>query len=74
MPNRVVVVDGKSMADMTAASTLRKASCPPLHDIPRTEAHMIALARFAMHSCCPYKGEAACFSIPAGGSRFVDAV
>ena len=35
---------------------------------------MIALARFAMHSCCPYKGEASCFSISAGGSRFVDAV
>ena len=51
------------MADMTAASTLRKASCPPLHYIPRTEAHMIALARFAMHSCCPYEGEASCFSI-----------
>lgn len=73
--NRVVVmVDGKSIADTTAALTLREASYPPVHYIPRTDVDMTALARSATQSYCPYKGEAFYFSIPAGGDRSVDAV
>ena len=35
---------------------------------------MAALIRSDMASYCPYKGDAAYFSVPAGGVRSVDAV
>jgi uncharacterized protein (DUF427 family) len=35
---------------------------------------MTSLARSATKTYCPYKGEAAYFSIPPGGERSVDAI
>jgi uncharacterized protein (DUF427 family) len=74
-PKRVVVtVAGRVVADTTQALTLREASYPPVQYIPRADVDMALLERTAHASYCPYKGEAAYFSIPAGGERAVNAV
>ena len=76
-PNRnrvVVTLAGKVIADTRAALTLREASYPPVQYIPRADVDMAALARSETRTWCPYKGEAAYFSIPAGGNRSVDAI
>ncbi len=73
--NRVIVtLNGRVIADTRAALTLREARYPPVHYIPREHVDMTALARSATKSYCPYKGEAAYFSIPSGGERSIDAI
>jgi uncharacterized protein (DUF427 family) len=73
--NRVIVTwNGQVIADTRAALTLREAHYPPVHYIPRQHVDMTALARSATKSYCPYKGEAAYFSIPSGGERSIDAI
>jgi uncharacterized protein (DUF427 family) len=74
-PDRVVVtVGGEIVADTRRALTLHEATYPPVHYVPREDARMDLLQRTDHSSYCPYKGEAAYFSIPAGGERSVDAV
>lgn len=74
-PGRVVVtLNGKVIANTTAALTLREAQYPAILYIPREDAHMTLLARSATQTYCPYKGEASYFSIPDGDERSVDAV
>jgi len=74
-PKRVVVtLAGQVIADSTRALTLQEASYPAVQYIPREDARMDLLERTASHTYCPYKGEASYFSIPAGGSRSVDAI
>jgi uncharacterized protein (DUF427 family) len=73
--NRVVVIlGGRIIAETREALTLREAKYPPVHYIPRRDVDMAALSRTATQTYCPYKGEAAYFSIPAGGPRSVDAI
>jgi uncharacterized protein (DUF427 family) len=74
-PKRVVVtLGGKVIADTTEALTLREASYAAVQYIPRKDVDMAALERSDNQSYCPYKGEAAYFSIPAGGERSVNAI
>jgi uncharacterized protein (DUF427 family) len=74
-PLRVVVTLGdKVIADTTTALTLREATYPPVQYIPRQDVNMAALTRSETASHCPYKGDAAYFSIPSGGARSVDAI
>lgn len=74
-PSRIVVrVAGRVIADTRRALTLREANYPPVQYFPRSDVDMTALARTATQTYCPYKGEAAYFSIPAGGERSVDAI
>lgn len=74
-PARVVVkVAGKVVADSRNALTLREASYPAVQYIPRQDVDMAALQRTDHASYCPYKGDAAYYSIPAGGERTVNAV
>ncbi len=70
----VVTAGGKVIADSRAALTLQEAAYPPVLYIPRADVDMAALERSAHASYCPYKGDAAYYSIPAGGERAVDAV
>ena len=70
----VITLGGRVIADTRAALTLREANYPPVQYIPRTDVDMAALIRSATATYCPYKGEAAYFSIPAGGDRSVDAI
>ena len=69
-----VTLAGKVIADTTDALTLREASYPPVHYIPRQDVDMGALSRTDHTSWCPYKGEASYFSIPAGGARSTNAI
>jgi uncharacterized protein (DUF427 family) len=74
-PNRVVVsLAGRVIADTQDALTLREASYPPVQYIPRKDVDMAQLARTDHASHCPYKGDAAYYSIPAGGERSANAV
>jgi uncharacterized protein (DUF427 family) len=74
-PGRVVVtLGGRVIAATRDALTLREANYPPVHYLPRKDVDMEALSRSATATYCPYKGEAAYFSIPSGGERSVDAI
>jgi uncharacterized protein (DUF427 family) len=74
-PVRVVVtVGGRVIAATWDALTLREASYPAVQYIPRRDVDMAALARSEQTTYCPYKGDAAYYSIPAGGDRSVNAV
>jgi uncharacterized protein (DUF427 family) len=69
-----VTLGGRVIADTRAALTLREAAYPPVQYIPRKDVDMAVLTRSETTTYCPYKGEAAYFSIPAGGDRSVDAI
>jgi uncharacterized protein (DUF427 family) len=70
----IVTLGGRVIADTSDALTLREASYPPVQYIPRQDVDMAALTRSETTTYCPYKGEAAYFSIPAGGERSTDAI
>ena len=73
--SRVVVkAGGKIVADTNDALTLREASYPPVHYIPRQDVNMAALSRSEHTTYCPYKGDASYYSIAAGGDRSRNAV
>ena len=69
----VVSIAGRTVADSREALTLREASYPPVQYIPRKDVDMSLLERTALATYCPYKGECAYYSIPAGGERSVNA-
>jgi uncharacterized protein (DUF427 family) len=69
-----VVVAGRVVADTRAALTLRESDYPPVHYVPRDDADMTLLEPSDHESYCPYKGEAAYFSIRVGGERRANAV
>ena len=70
---RVVVrVEGRVIADTSAALRLAEASYPAAFYIPRADADMVSLARSDHQTYCPYKGECSYFSLP--GERGVNAV
>jgi len=72
---RVVVrVGGRVIADSSAALTLREADYPGVHYLPRTDVDMTALERTDHTSYCPFKGDAAYFSIPSAGEPGTNAV
>jgi uncharacterized protein (DUF427 family) len=74
-PARVVVkVAGRVVADTRAALELREASYPLVQYIPRKDVDMTLLQRTDHATYCPYKGECAYYSIPAGGAKSVNAV
>ena len=74
-PGRVVVwVAGRVIADTSDALTLREAHYPPVQYIPRKDVDMTLLERSTHTTYCPYKGDAAYFSIPSGGERARNAV
>ena len=73
--DRVVVkVAGRVVAETRDALTLREASYPPVHYIPRKDVDMALLQRTDHSTYCPYKGDCAYFSIPLGGERSANAV
>jgi uncharacterized protein (DUF427 family) len=70
----VVTVAGHTIADTRSALTLREAHYPPVFYIPRNDVDMTLLERTSHSTYCPYKGDAAYFSIPSGGERAVNAI
>jgi uncharacterized protein (DUF427 family) len=74
-PARVVVsVAGRVVADTSHALTLREATYPVVQYIPRGDVDLSLLERTDHATYCPYKGECAYYSIPAGGARSANAV
>jgi uncharacterized protein (DUF427 family) len=65
-PRRVkVIFAGRTLADTERALTLREASLPPVQYIPRADVDMAQLVRTAHATYCPYKGDAAYYTIAA---------
>jgi uncharacterized protein (DUF427 family) len=69
-----VTVAGRRIADTREALTLQEAAYPAVHYIPRKDVDMSQLARTSHQTYCPYKGDCAYYSIPAGAERSVNAV
>jgi uncharacterized protein (DUF427 family) len=70
----VVTAGGRVIADSRAALTLQEAAYPAVLYIPRADVDMAALERTSHATYCPYKGDCAYYSIPAGGERAANAV
>jgi len=68
-----VMVQGKRIADTREALGMNEASYPTVHYIPRRDVDMTQLQRTEHHTYCPYKGECAYYSVPAGGDRSINA-
>jgi uncharacterized protein (DUF427 family) len=69
-----VLAGGNVIADSRNALTLRESDYPPVQYIPRSDVNMQLLARTDNQTYCPYKGDAAYYSIAAGGDRAINAV
>ena len=70
----VVKVGGKVIADSRGALSLQEATYPAVLYIPRKDVDMKQLERTDHATYCPFKGDCAYYSIPAGGERSVNAV
>ncbi|MEI5998679.1 DUF427 domain-containing protein [Paraburkholderia bengalensis] len=70
----VVTVAGQIVADSRNALTLREAGYTAVFYVPRKDVDMTKLARTDHATYCPYKGDAAYFSVASGGERAVNAV
>jgi uncharacterized protein (DUF427 family) len=74
-PRRIrVLFGGEIVAETTRALTLRQASSPPVHYIPREDARMTRFQRTTHRTHCPYKGDAAYFSLVVEDRRAENAV
>jgi uncharacterized protein (DUF427 family) len=69
-----VEVNGIRIADTREALNLQEAGYPPVQYIRRNDVDMTQLQRTEHQTYCPYKGDCAYYSIPAGGERSVNAV
>jgi uncharacterized protein (DUF427 family) len=69
-----VTFNGRVVADTAGALTLREASYSPVQYIARADVDMALLRRTAHSSHCPYKGDAAYFSVTADGRTAENAV
>jgi uncharacterized protein (DUF427 family) len=69
-----VTFGGKVIADSNRALTLKEASYPPVQYIPREDVQMAFLTPTDHESYCPYKGEAAYFSLESADRTEANAV
>jgi uncharacterized protein (DUF427 family) len=66
-PNQVrVTFNGRIIADSRRALTLRESTYPPVLYIPREDVQMDLFERSSHASHCPYKGDAAYYSLRVG--------
>ncbi|MBI0537922.1 DUF427 domain-containing protein [Roseomonas sp. KE2513] len=73
--NRVrVTMGGTVLADSTRALTLREASLPPVHYLPREDAQMARFERTERVTHCPYKGDASYYTLRTEDRRAENAV
>jgi uncharacterized protein (DUF427 family) len=74
-PKRVrVLFNGRVVAQTDRALILREANYPPVQYIPREDADLSLLERTTQKSHCPYKSDAAYYTIRAGGLTAENAV
>jgi len=69
-----VTVAGRIVADTRRALILRESNYPLVQYIPRDDVDMTLLERSDNQSHCPYKGDAAYYSIAIAGGRGKNAV
>jgi uncharacterized protein (DUF427 family) len=62
----VVTAGGRVVADTQAALALQEANYPAVLYVPRDDVDMSLLDRTDRTTYCPYKGDAAYFSVPGG--------
>lgn len=66
-PHRVIVrLGGAIIADSTRALVMRAPDTPDVQYIPREDVDMASLIRTSHATYCPYKGDAAYWSIRSG--------
>jgi uncharacterized protein (DUF427 family) len=74
-PRRVrVVFNGRVVAETERALTLRETTLRPVQYIPREDVAMELLVRSTHASHCPYKGDAAYYSLSVAGRASENAV
>ncbi len=74
-PNRVIVrLGGAIVADTTRALVMRAPGTPDQPYIPREDVDMTRLVRTDLVTHCPYKGDAAYWSIRSGPRTVENAV
>lgn len=74
-PGRVrVIYNGQTVAETDRALSLKEASYPAVLYIPREDADMSAFRRTSHASHCPYKGDAAYYSLLVAGRESENAV
>lgn len=67
-PKRIrVLVGGVIVAETTRAQTLSEGKLAPVHYIPREDVESDLFDRTEQTSHCPFKGDAAYYTISAGG-------
>lgn len=72
-PERVVVrAEDRALASTERALTLFEADYPPVQYVPRDDVDMARLERTTHSTHCPFKGDAAYFSIVTDGGRVID--
>lgn len=69
-----VTFDGEVIADTRAAIRLDEGSYPPVYYVPRSDVNMARLSRTTRRTYCPFKGDAAYFTLASLGRTAVDAV
>lgn len=69
-----VIHGGCVIADTRRALALKEASYPVVHYIPREDVDMRLLSRTDHATHCPYKGDAAYYSIEADGRSSANAI
>ena len=69
-----VTVAGRIVAESTRALRLEEKGYPPVYYLPRSDADTRLLVRTTHQTYCPYKGDAAYYSIPIGGAKSEDSV
>ncbi|HTY65586.1 MAG TPA: DUF427 domain-containing protein [Alphaproteobacteria bacterium] len=74
-PRRIrVSFGGRVVAETTRALTLKEASYPAVHYVPREDAEMSLFARTDHGTHCPYKGDASYYSLKVDGRTAENAV
>jgi uncharacterized protein (DUF427 family) len=74
-PRHITVsVAGKVIAETRRALALREANYPVVHYIPRADVKLELLEKTQHQTYCPYKGDCSYYSVPAGGTKSVNAI
>ena len=69
-----VTLNGRTVADTKRALILQEAAYKPVYYIPREDADMALLLRTDHSTMCPYKGDAAYYTIKAGDRVAANAI
>jgi len=70
----VVRLGDTVVADSRKALTLREASYPPVHYIPRADVDMALLEPSTHQTYCPYKGDASYLSVLGGDAHLASSI